>query len=100
MADTRRSFLALAGLTPLVLLAAGNAATTAPAACYDPDKLTLSQKSRRRANDYAEPSPDPARHCSLCSFFTAAAPGCGSCTILGGAVAAGGLCSSFAARKA
>lgn len=98
MIDTRRSFLTLVGLAPVALLAAGRVSAAEPTACYDPNKLPLSQKSRRRANDYVEQSSDPAKHCSLCSFFTAAAPGCGTCTILGGPVNAGAVCSSFAVK--
>jgi hypothetical protein len=93
MIETRRSFLALAG----VVLGAGT--LHAQAACYDPAALPFSQKSRRRSAGYVEASTDPARHCSLCSFFTAAAAGCGTCTILGGPVNAGALCGSFAPRK-
>jgi hypothetical protein len=98
VADTRRSFLALVGLAPIALLAAGSGSAAEPAACYDPAKLPLSQKSRRRANDYVDHSPDPAKHCSLCNFFTSAEPGCGTCQILGGPVNAGAVCASFAAK--
>ncbi len=98
MADTRRAFLALMGLAPMAFVVVGQADAAEPAACYDPDKLPLSQKSRRRANDYVDTSPDPAKHCGICSFFTAATPGCGNCQIVGGAVNAGAVCSSFATR--
>jgi len=94
----RRGFLGLAALAPLAVAAAARAEQ--PAACYDPASLPLSQKSRRRSLEYVDLSGDPARHCGLCSFFTAAAQGCGTCTILGGGtVSASGVCSSFAARS-
>jgi hypothetical protein len=102
MTHSRRRFLALA---PLALVGA-HAALADPApgssnTCADPAALPLMQRNRRRSLGYAEPSPDPARHCSLCSFFTASGPACGTCAMLsGGPVSAGGLCSSFAAKKA
>ncbi len=94
----RRRFLALtvAG-APLAILATGAAAQTA-AACYDPAALPLSQKNRRRSLGYVEASTDPARHCSACTFFTAAAEGCGTCGLLMGPVNAGAVCASFAPR--
>jgi hypothetical protein len=99
MNNSRRRFLALAGLSPIVVLGV-RAAAAEPALCYDPATLSLSQKSRRRAVGFLDKSGDPARHCSLCNFFTAAAPGCGTCTILGGGpVNTGSVCNSFA-RKA
>ena len=99
MTGDRRHFLGLASALGAGLVAARLAAAP-PAACYDPASLSLSQKSRRRAVGYADASPDPARHCGLCNFFTASGEGCGSCALLGGPVAQGGLCDSFAARAA
>ena len=99
MNEARRRFLALAGLTPLLVLGASRAGAAEPAACYDPNALPLSQKSRRRSLSYVDGSGDPARHCSLCSFFTGTSEGCGACQMLGGGpVNAGGLCRSFAAK--
>jgi hypothetical protein len=94
----RRRFLGLAaGSMPLVLLTVGAAQAQAPA-CYDPAALPLSQKNRRRSLGYTEASGDPARHCSVCSFFTAGDAGCGTCGLLSGPVNAGAVCSSFAPR--
>ena len=100
MNENRRHFLAKAGIASLALLAArGAVAQDAPAACYDPAALPLSQKTRRRSLGYVDASADPKQHCSLCAFFTAGQAGCGTCQILsGGPVSAGGLCSSFAAK--
>jgi hypothetical protein len=93
----RRRFLALAAAgAPLALLATGAAAQTA--ACYDPAALPLSQKNRRRSLSYVEASTDPAKHCSACTFFTAAAEGCGTCGLLMGPVNAGAVCASFSPR--
>lgn len=99
MSTSRRHFLGLAAAAPVALLAAGTA-RAAEAACYDPAALPFSQKSRRRSLGYVEVSSDPKKRCDACAFFTAAAPAsCGSCQMLGGgAVSAGAVCNSFAAK--
>lgn len=98
MTVSRRNFLTAAALAPLAL---AGTARAEPAVCYDPSALPLSQRSRRRALGYVDASPDPAKQCGHCSFFTAAAPGCGTCTMLsGGAVNGGGVCNSFARKSA
>lgn len=93
----RRHFLQIVGLAPLALLAGRAIAADAPA-CYDPAALPLSQKSRRRSLGYLDRSVDPAKHCSLCSFFTASQPGCGTCSLLNGPVTAESVCDSFAPK--
>ena len=50
MNSNRRRFLAIAAGAPLAALGLG--ATAQAAACYDPNALPLSQKSRRRALAY------------------------------------------------
>ena len=100
MTNSRRKFLAMAAASPLVLLAGSDALAQAAPACFDPESLPFSQKSRRRSVGYTEPSTDPAKHCGLCAFFTASRIGCGTCTILGaGPVSATAVCSSFAAKS-
>lgn len=102
MDNSRRSFLAIAGLAPLAIAAAARAQTNpppAPAACFDPAALPLSQKNRRRSLGYVDPAPQPGRNCGACSFFTATQGGCGTCMILtGGTVGATAVCTSFAAK--
>jgi hypothetical protein len=100
MTIDRRRFLTLAATTaPLAALTIGiGSALAETAACYDPAALPFSQKTRRRSLGYVEASTDPAKHCSACSFFTAAAAGCGTCGLLNGPVNAGAVCSSFAPR--
>ena len=104
MIESRRRFLAIAGLSPLVALGAGSMASAqAPATqCYDPNALPLSQKNRRRGLGYKEPATDPAKKCGGCAFYTAKEPaGCGACQMLsGGAVSANGVCNSFAPKPA
>jgi hypothetical protein len=96
MTTSRRNFLGLAAAAPIAALAAtSRAAGPAPAACYDPATLPLSQKNRRRSLGYVEASTDPKKR------FTAAAANanCGTCQILtGGTVNAGSVCTSFAAK--
>lgn len=98
MDPKRRNFLALAGITPLALLAAHNAFAQ-DAACYSSEKLSLSQKTRRRSLGFLDVSPDPKRRCGGCSFFTGTSGNCGSCQMLsGGPVTNASTCGSFAPR--
>ncbi|KPH63648.1 high-potential iron-sulfur protein [Novosphingobium sp. ST904] len=106
MTPSRREFLGraltFASLAAAGLVASGGALAQPPAgSCYDPAALPFSQKSRRRALGYLDASADPARRCGSCAFFTAAAPGCGTCQMLsGGPVNAGAVCNSFAPKAA
>jgi hypothetical protein len=99
MTESRRRFLALAGLAPVALLGARQAFAQAAPACYDPNKLPLSQKSLRRSMSYVDPSPDAAKRCGTCAFFVATQGGCGTCQILsGGPVAQSAYCMSYAPK--
>lgn len=100
MDHSRRTFLrTAAALAPVGLALPLVARAQAPAACVDPASLPLSQKSKRRALAYAEPSDQPGKACGACAFYTAgAAAGCGTCTLLSGPVAAIAVCSSFAPK--
>lgn len=93
---SRRTFLAVAAAAPF----AAWTASAQAAACYDPAKLPLSQKSMRRTLNYLEAAPDPAKkRCGLCAFFTGTQEGCGNCQLLSGAaVNAGGVCNNFAPK--
>ena len=101
MDNSRRSFIALAGLTPVALLGARQAFAQAQPACVNPNALSLAQKSLRRSVGYVEPSPHGDKRCGLCAFFVAAQNGCGTCQILsGGPVAQNAYCTSFAPKPA
>lgn len=66
--------------------------------CADESAMTAAEKSLRRTLNYSETSPDPAKTCSACEFFEAAAGGggCGTCEMFGGKQAnAGGYCVSW-----
>lgn len=91
---TRRSALALLGAVPLAVSSAARGAV-----CGDPATLSAAQKSMRKSLGFKAPSPDAAKHCALCSFFTPAAGGCGACALLsGGSVPPDGVCDSFAKK--
>lgn len=100
MNDTRRTILKLAALSPFLAAGVAAAADAGAPVCFDPQSLTLSQKSRRRAVGYVEPSAEPAKHCSACAFFSATQSGCGTCAILAGPVSGGAVCTSFAPKAA
>ncbi|MBV1691030.1 hypothetical protein KRR38_25960 [Novosphingobium sp. G106] len=95
----RRRILTSAAVGVLSAVIGIGGARAQNAACYDPATLPLSQKSRRRSLGYAEASSDQAKHCSVCTFFTAGQPGCGACQLLNGPVNAGAVCSSFAPHR-
>jgi hypothetical protein len=95
---SRRRVAAALALLPLAL--AGLAGAAQAQTCYDPNTLPLSQRSRRRSIGFKDVSPDPAKRCAICAFFTATgASGCGTCRMLtGGVVGANGVCNSFAKK--
>jgi High potential iron-sulfur protein len=98
MAADRREFLGLAAAAPMLIFGTQQAIADSPA-CYDPAKLALSQKSRRRSLGYVEMSPDAKKRCGLCAFFAAGSGNCGTCQLLaGGPVNMGAVCNSFAAK--
>lgn len=97
MTSSRRNFLSMVTLAPIMLVSA----RAAGAACYDPASLPLSQKNQRRGLDYIEASDDPNRRCELCAYFTVSQAACGNCQLLnGGPVNAGAVCASFDAKAA
>ena len=101
VALSRRGLIGLAAGAPLLLagLATAGRAEDAPAICVNLDTLPASQKSMRRSLGFKLQSPDPKKHCGICAFFTGVAGGCGKCQLLsGGAVAATGVCDSWAAK--
>jgi hypothetical protein len=90
----------MGALAPLGLLGLAGARAAAPAACYDPATLSLSQRNRRRSLGYVDVSPDAKKTCAGCAFYTAGGEaGCGACQLLsGGPVRGGAVCTSFAAK--
>jgi hypothetical protein len=82
--------------------AAGGEEGMATADCSDLSGLADADKNLRQTLQYVEVTPDPAKHCMNCQFFTAGASegACGACTILKGPIAPGGYCTSWAAKPA
>jgi hypothetical protein len=76
----------------------GPVVTCAAAAESCADSAT---ESLRASLNYANPSPDAAKTCGGCAFFSRdeSQPACGQCTIMSGQVDAGGVCDSWAARS-
>lgn len=96
MEGSRRWFVAAVAVAPFAL--AGGRSRAEPV-CYDPAKLSLSQRSTRRSLNYLEEAPDKTKRCGLCAFYSESAPGCGKCTMLSGyAVRADAVCDSFAPK--
>jgi hypothetical protein len=91
---SRRSLLGLIATAPLGI-AAARAQGAAPA-CYDPAALPAAQANMRKTLGFMDLSPDPAKRCGLCVFFSASKPGCGTCVLLSsGPVGANSVCNSF-----
>jgi hypothetical protein len=83
--------LSLAGL----FIGAARAAAAADKVCADPATMDSAAKSMRGSLNYVEPSPDAAKTCSMCAFFTASSEGCGMCQLLNGPVNSKGHCDSW-----
>lgn len=92
----RRRLLGMAAVFPLLVAAAG---VRAQAVCVNLDTLPAGQKGMRRSLGFKLVSDDPKKHCGSCTFFSAAAGGCGKCQLLsGGAVGEGSVCDSWAQK--
>ena len=100
MSMSRRSLLGFAAIAPLAALASAGARAADAAVCFDPAKLPLSQRNRRRSLGYVAVSAVAGKSCAGCAFFApVAVSGCGTCQLLsGGPVNTGGLCNSFGAK--
>jgi len=68
--------------------------------CARPGALSAAENQQRKLDNYTEQSPDPARTCSGCSFFTAGAQAaaCGRCAIFSGPANPKGKCDDWAPR--
>ncbi|WP_336968952.1 high-potential iron-sulfur protein [Sphingobium aromaticiconvertens] len=97
---TRRSALILFACMPLAI--SGGASATAgggAAGCGDAATLSAAQKSMRKSLGFKAPSPDAAKRCALCTFFTPGGNGCGQCALLSGSVVpVEGVCDSWAKK--
>jgi len=87
---TRRGMLQVAA----VGLLAGRT-KAADKVCFDPKS---GDTSLRTSMNYVERSPDPAKTCAACGFFSPTAEGCGNCQIFNGPANAQGHCDSWGAK--
>lgn len=94
MSDVRRRKFLFMGLQLPVAFVAAKAC----GACVDPDELPDSELEMRESLDYTDAGADAAQLCGGCSFFMAAAAGCGHCEVLRGQVNAKGHCVSWTRR--
>ena len=92
---SRRGVIAgAARLVPAVGLASLGARAAFAAACADPED------SLRASLHYVEASPDAAKSCAACAFFTPdSAGGCGQCKIFTGPANPKGRCDSWSAKS-
>jgi hypothetical protein len=88
----------------LTVLGAGASALAActkdkPAAfkCDDTTGLAPAEIEARKALGYVDASPEPAKLCTNCQHYVAAAT-CGGCKVLKGTVHPNGYCKSWAAK--
>lgn len=73
------------------------------ALCINPNELSLSNNSLRKANAYVDVSPQPEKQCAGCAFYRpqSAESQCGACEIFGNSpVSVTGYCNSWAERTA
>jgi len=97
---TRREVLRRALQVPLAGAALGvfvAACDGQGGVCYD--AASAPDKEQREKFRYVEASPDPAKTCGNCAFFSGELDSCGTCPVFnGGSVSHAGHCDSWAAR--
>lgn len=97
MTISRRILLGAIMFAPF--LAARSQRAEAATTCYDPATFSASQRGRRRSLGFKDVSDNPAKHCSICAFFTSTGADCGTCQLLGGGpVTTGSVCNSWAKK--
>lgn len=70
-------------------------ARAADAACHD---ATAEDQGLRQSLNYAEASPDPAKTCGDCGFYSGERTGCGDCQIFHGKANGKGHCDSWSPK--
>jgi hypothetical protein len=70
--------------------------------CAKPGALSEAEQRQRKLDNYTERSPDPAKTCSVCQFFSpgAGAAACGQCAIFNGPANPKGKCDDWTPRPA
>ena len=103
---SRRAVLQTAGQVSLVTTAAlavtGCGDGESLIVCADPNKMSVSENSIRKANNYVEKSPHADKNCAGCGFMHPVPEGesCAKCEIYLGPVNPAGYCDSYSAREA
>lgn len=71
-------------------------------ACADPNSLSMSENSLRKASHYVEEAPDPTKNCTGCGFMKLGETptACAKCEIFQGPVNPRGHCDSWAKKEA
>ena len=97
----RRSLVALAAASPLLLLGlVSRPAAAQAAACFDISKLPMSQRSFRTSLGFKMQATDPNKKCSSCNFYTPGTGDCGKCQIFdNGPTTANSSCNSWAKKS-
>ena len=96
----RRHLLGLLAASPLLLLGLAREARAQTAAvCVNLENMPPAESALRKELGFHVTSPDPAKQCAGCAFFTSTASDCGSCQILNnGPVTPHSVCDSWAAK--
>ncbi len=66
--------------------------------CDDVSGLDDTQRATRTSLQYSDTTADEAKRCDACQLYTAAASGCGTCSVVAGPIHPAGTCASFAPR--
>lgn len=69
--------------------------------CNDTSALTSAELSLRQTNQYTDQSPNAAKTCTNCNFFSAppAANTCGGCTVIKGPIHPQGYCRLWVPKQ-
>ncbi len=98
-AEGRRGFVRRGALTFLAVVAAPSALVACGGGIDCTVGVTPDQLAARTSAHYVDDAHNQARSCSICTFFTAGAPGaCGPCSLNMGSVNPAGSCDRFAER--
>jgi hypothetical protein len=95
--DSRRRVLGLLAASPILVFGLSQKAKAAE--CMNPETISPGESDVRKELGFKLMSPDPAKQCAGCGFFTATEGDCGTCALMsGGAVTAHSVCDSWAAK--
>lgn len=96
----RNSLLIGAAVMTPGLLALGCSKKEEALTCTDTTGLSEQDIATRKALEYVDKAPDPAKDCVGCQLYTAGAPNaCGTCSIIKGPIHPKGHCKSWVAKQ-